>query len=651
MMGGAFTTFRDHAGGAPVRRRPFIPWRQVAMAGAIAQIVLGLLAGGARAQQRAEPPAPGPPVVAAPLTALVDNLVDLFPKAAGQVVEVGDTALTLDIGRKDGIRPGLEIELFREGRVITHPKTGAVLGKTEDALGLVRVTEVQEAFSLTTLPAKGNVKGGDRARISGEKIRLVLLPLLGGVRESLIEAATQELVERLAATGRFRVAMGDAINVFLSQQGIKAEEFLQGKGVKESAQRFQADNLLVVYFKRVQSKPFMEVRFFSQPLPDTMINTAFFVPSTIKSATAGGRFSAGGGPANPPQAKQRSLLARLLGGEVEAGSYSSAENTFPLRQVATFTFPVLALDVAVAPKDKIPRVVVSDGDQIYMYRFVEGKFEPEWTKSMRGMGRVFSVQLAELTGSGSLDVIANRYSPKRGLNSFMLTVKDGKPQVLMEDVPEFLFAVDLTGTGVKQTLWTQRFSPTDFFTPGQADQVVVKNGKLVVQSQVRVPSSFRPMGAAFSNIPGKDTRALAFIDASHRLQVSTEGEELWRSSSSVGGGYIEVELEYGTGRYARSKFFPIEPTPLAVDLDGDGIEELLVPQNLVKEGVLAVVFKGPAGFRLQSVNTGFEGGITALGAFRTEDSTQPTLILTVVRFSNPLKTSGETQIIMTVPQE
>ena len=159
------------------------------------------------------------------------------------------------------------------------------------------------------------------------------------------------------------------------------------------------------------------------------------------------------------------------------------------------------------------------------------------------------------------------------------------------------------------------------------------------------------MGAAFSNIAGKDTRSLAFVDPQNRLQVATEGEELWRSSTSVGGGYMEVEHEYLAGKDSHSKFYKIEPTPVAVDLDGDGIEELLVPQNLVKEGLLAVVFKGPAGYRLQSVNTGFEGGITALGAFRGEGSTQPAIILTVVRFSNFFKTSGETQVIMTVPQE
>jgi len=107
----------------------------------------------------------------------------------------------------------------------------------------------------------------------------------------------------------------------------------------------------------------------------------------------------------------------------------------------------------------------------------------------------------------------------------------------------------------------------------------------------------------------------------------------------------------GRNSAARSSFHKIEPNPLALDLDGDGIDEILVPQNIVKEGLLAIVFKGPAGFRLQSLDTGFEGIITALGGFKTDDATQPTIIATVVRFRNFLKTSGETQVIMTLPQE
>jgi hypothetical protein len=619
-------------------------------------IVIGI-ADTAQPQSSPSQPAPGAsgPMSSAPMTALVEQLLDLFPKFQGEVLEAQGDTLTLGAGVRAGARVGLEVEVYREGREIKHPRTGEILGRAEDVLGTVRITQAQETLSVAQAPAGLQIKPGDRFRVSSAKVKIVLLPLLGSLRETLVETATQEMVERLASTGRFQVTMGDSINVYLAQQRITASDFLGGKGVREASQQFKADNILAVYFTRAQGKPFMDVRFFSAPRPDPAVTTSFFVPpSTLRAANPGPRFSQGG-PADPPQARPRTLLQRLLGGQMEAGSYSTGENSLPLREVAKFNFPVLAMDIAVAPADKLPHMVVSDGDQIYMYRIVNQKIEPEWTKSVRSLGKVFSLQLADLNGDGQLEVIGNRYAPRVGLNAFVLETKDGKPSFAIEYVTDFLFAVDLKGEGVKQTLWMQRYSPEDFFTLGQADQMTLKDGKLTTDKTVRVPGTFRPMGAAFSNVMGKDTRSLALIDEFNRLQIVNEGEELWRSSTQVGGSYQTVELvgAVRSSRMDRSKFFKMEPTPLAVDLDGDGIDELIVPQNLVREGLLAVVFKGPAGFRLQSINSGFEGGITCLGAFKTEDSSQPTIIAAVVRFNGLVKSfgGGETQIIMTVPQE
>jgi hypothetical protein len=604
---------------------------------------LVLLAPGVARAQSDRPDAP------LPIATLVNQLTDFFPKVQGEVLEVRGSQLTLDVGKKDGVRAGLDLEVYREGREIRHPRTGQLLGRTEETLGRISVSQVQEQFSLARLVDGEGIRPGDRFRLSAAKIPIVLLALAGPVRDTLVEAATQELVERLGATGRFQVTMGDAIGIHLAERGVKAEQVLAGQGLAGVAERFKVEHVLAVHFKRVEAKPFMEVRFFALPRPEPAIATAFFVPPSLRAPPPGTRFSASG-RSTAPQARPRSLLAWLLGGDVDPGSYSSAESAMPLREVARFGFPVLAMDVAVAPRDRLPHVVVSDGETVSQYRIVDRKLEPEWTFSARGIGRVFSLHLADLDGDGVLEVVGNRSHPKAGLSSFVLQAKDGRPRYLADQLSMFLFPVDLTGSGVKQTLWAQRHSREHFFTPGQADQAVIRNGELVVERAVRVPADFRPMGAAFSNIMGKDTRVLAFVDPSNRLQVASEGEQFWWSTTSVGGGSLTLEQEVYDILGGRSKFYKIEPTPLAVDLDGDGIDELVVPQNVVKEGLLAVVFRGPAGFVLQSVNTGFEGGITALGAFKTDDATQPTLVISVVRFDTFLKRSGETQVIMTIPQ-
>jgi hypothetical protein len=600
------------------------------------------------------PTAPGGPPPSQ-VTAVVAQVTALFPKVEGDIIRVEGTRATLSIGKRDGVVPGVELEVYREGEELKHPKTGEVLGKKEDVLGRVIVEQVAEAYSVARISKAGGMAGGDKVRVSAGKVRLTILPLSTGVRDNLIEAAVQELVDGFTRSGRFQVGMGDPIGVALGQQGISHDQALDGKGLVQAAEKFKVDHLLIVHFKRVETKPYMDVRFFSLPRAVPEVSTAFFVPPSIRPTQQGGRFSQGG-PANPPQAKQRSLLARLLGRELEAGSYSSGEGTIPLKEVAKFPFAVVAIDVAVTPRDKVPRMIVSDGEKVYQYKIVDLKLEAEWSFNVRQLGRVISVYFVDLDGDGQFEIVGARHDPNLGLSSFILGVKGGKPRYMAEQEPMWLFPVDVEGKGYKHALWAQRYTPEKFFTQGQADQMAWKNGKLVTEKAVRAHSAFRPMGATFSNVNGKDAvRALAFIDQFNRLQMTVDGEDIWRSGSAVGGGATTIEqIIPGSGRSSggpRSSFHKIEPNPLALDLDGDGIDEILVPQNIVKEGLMGIVFKGPAGFRLQSIDTGFEGMITALGGFKTDDATQPTIIATVVRFSNFLKTSGQTQVLMTVPQE
>jgi hypothetical protein len=64
---------------------------------------------------------------------------------------------------------------------------------------------------------------------------------------------------------------------------------------------------------------------------------------------------------------------------------------------------------------------------------------------------------------------------------------------------------------------------------------------------------------------------------------------------------------------------------------------------------MAVIFKGPAGFRMHVVSAGFEGMITGLGAVPHDGGT-PSLVAAVVQRTGLLKGNGETQLLMTVAE-
>jgi len=581
---------------------------------------------------------------------VVDQVLALFPKVDGEVIEVQGSTVTLALGSRDGLVPNVELSLYRQGRELRHPKTGEILGRTEQAVGRLAIREVFEAYSTGTASQGSEVQPGDRARISAGKIKLTVVPIIeAGVREALADAAMREIVDALTRSGRFQINPGDAIGVWLAQQGIKRSDILAGKGLDPVVEQFKVEQLLIVAFTRVQAKPYMDVRLFGAPGVTTRLSTALFVPPAVKPTGAKGEFSAGNRK-DQPAAPQRSFLARLLFGDLDAGTYSSGESSITLKEVAKFPFVVVSMDVAVGSKDRIARLALTDGDRVYLYRITaERVLEPEWTFRTDSKARVFSVQLAELANDGAPYVVVNRFHPIQAIlvNSLILTTRDSKAVVAVEDVNDILLAVDPAGDGARKILWAQSFAENGFFKQGDATRMTLSNGRLVNDGRVRVPSTFRATGATFSNISGKGTRALAFIDENNRLRIALGNEDTFRSSSQVGGGLIKLGVERQVERGGRTYIYSPEPMPLSVDLDGDGVEEIVVPQNQFP-GRLAVVYKGPGGYRFQAVNSGFEGTVVALGAVTGDGN--PALVAAVARNTNFLNTQGETTIIMTTAE-
>src|SRR5689334_14977182 len=189
-------------------------------------------------------------IAQAPSTAidvLAEQVQALFPKVDGDVLEVQDTTVTLSLGKKDGLAAGVDLQVYREGRELRHPRTGALLGKTEETVGRVSVEQVAEAYSTARVIQGADVRPGDRVRVSAGKIALTVVPLVEGVKDAQAEAAVQALVEGLNHTGRFTIAMGDGLAANLLQEGLSKEDILNGKGLAKAAPRARLENALVVH--------------------------------------------------------------------------------------------------------------------------------------------------------------------------------------------------------------------------------------------------------------------------------------------------------------------------------------------------------------------------------------------------------------------
>lgn len=315
---------------------------------------------------------------------LVGQLVRFFPPAEGYVVSLPGDEVYIDLSDTDLLRPGMELLVFREGRDIVHPVTGEVLGRYEERVGYLTITEVQEKYSVgKAVPGGGEVRAGDRVRISSRPLRALLF---FAAESEVVETArlARELVDAAAESGRFRLQdepewLPRATEAGHSTEGITGNP----AALAELGRSLKADLLLVVTPEDGESPT---------------VNLQVLSLWTGRSLAAYREAWTPPPPAMAPAAEGRGGFGRFFGGRGEAES---------TREYTTKSMPgeVRSITVGEMTGTGGVDILVSNGESMTLYSWESGGLIWQWEGGSDKGRRILNLESGDLDGDGRAEAL------------------------------------------------------------------------------------------------------------------------------------------------------------------------------------------------------------------------------------------------------
>lgn len=106
------------------------------------------------------------------VTQMAEKIIKDFP-LEGYVVSRKDATVSIDLGRRAGVKNGMRFIVYKEGKIIKHPKTGEILDIERIQTGEIVVTEIRKNLALCDLVSES----APQAVAYGQRVRSLIQPL------------------------------------------------------------------------------------------------------------------------------------------------------------------------------------------------------------------------------------------------------------------------------------------------------------------------------------------------------------------------------------------------------------------------------------------------------------------------------------------
>ncbi len=478
------------------------------------------------------------------------EILSYFPKVQGEVKAVQGDRLTIGLGTKNGLVPGVALTLWRDGEEIHHPVTGAVIGRTEDEVGSVEITSLTETTSTGVLLKKlKDPQPGDKARITPKKINLALVPTRADRPDIL-----KELAERLNDSGRFAVLESDKVTEFLKDRKQRDSSLIQ-----EMNKTYNLDVIVAVsIYPSERGKLLVTTKLFyadeARPL-DTIVATL-----DLKSKEAFGEIK----PFFAPVKEEKSGITSL---PFDAQFLAAAD--FEGTGTLQYAF--------------------SDGVKLHVYRQGPSGWQEEWVEPSPADAteadavRNINLDVADINANGRPELFVTTMQ-KGKVVSRVVEFQDGLYQRIA-DLPGFLRVINYPGKGV--ILAGQDYDPRSFYA-GRPKQYIWSNGHYSAGQELSLPKGVNLYGFTFADL-GESKPLIVALNDKNRMLVYSGDSPIWKSEETYPSVGVSVNkpvttstaiVSQSVAESEKSEKVRIPGRVLALDMNGDGRDEIILPKNI-----------------------------------------------------------------------
>jgi hypothetical protein len=500
---------------------------------------------------------------------IAEKIAASFPKVTGRVIGLDGERVLLDLGAKDRVIPGLELQIYREGQEFKHPFTGQVLGKLDRDVGRVRVLEVHPNFSAAEIiqQAEGTlVQQGDHARVTSARVILALPNVdAGDVAGANTRSVTRDLVNALIKTGRFEVMNDQRIRVALLEEKVpNPDQVTDPAALNALWKRLRASAVLLAKLSLMEKAVQWDVQVISTVRGDSI---------TLASAEVKGvapRFA--------------SALGR--GGRDFAGREAPRIDQIALRSQEV-PFRGQSMAVGELTGDGTMKLALSDGQGVYVYDLDKSGIKLIWQSPGRTTDNIIALDAADINQNGVAEIFVTNYTA-HGLRSSVLEYQGGKFVKIWDEVPLHFRVIE--GTDKTPQLFAQA-AGNDRPFDGPVRQYTWQANRYIPGVTVPLPKQFNLIyGFALADLDGDGAPEFLVLDHQDYLRVyDRSGTEIYRSSDRYGGS--ELVLEYDPQRAGPNPRSGTEPERVMLqgrmyyqDILGDGKRQLVLPRNTPSTG-------------------------------------------------------------------